>query len=61
MVIHIFPRSKFLEPFVDFLYQNFDVSEHKIFCFDECGFQLCLLVKKLIKAPCEGTGPFTDE
>ncbi len=39
MVIHIFPRSKFLEPFVDFLYQNFDVSEHKIFCFDECGFQ----------------------
>lgn len=34
VIIHLFPKSKFAEPFINFLEQNFDISRHEILLYE---------------------------
>lgn len=34
MIVHLFPKSKFTEPFINFLMQNFDSSCHEILLYE---------------------------
>lgn len=33
MIVHLFPKSKFTEPFINFMINNFDMSHHEIFLY----------------------------